>query len=485
LTMNTPAGKILLMLAALSAPWALFAQDAAPAQDYSPSAEPTSVTIGGKKHASVDSVTLGKSTETVESVTLGQNHSTVDSVTLFDHGKSAAKKAAPKKVETPKAAKSSKPSRKKKISSVTPVAVSSATVAAPAVSSSSASLPLPDTVSPSTAAVAATAAQPAAPRTGKGKKSAKKKKISSVTAPAPLPSATTAQSGSVAVSTAEPPLPEYKPPVPEPDPVALLQKRFAKMVDGMKVGRTGSGMRITVGFTGASIAEDFQDITSPIDGSVVALKAELFKWTNKGDSLGAVVSPEVAALIASSPKGKIDKDLGSVYSASRLKAPADGLIVKVNVANGATVYEGDRLLTIARRFYILAKTDRKLFIPLQKGMDAWLTTKKGMKVQVRLTRFSEIEGTGRYMMRLEVVSKETALEPGMVFSGEVVLLDHPQSANIPAAALFTRKGKTYMFTMTEVTPGARDGETMELAGGAQPETEFIYPSSLLDEGAGK
>ena len=445
--------------------------------DISPSAAPTSVT-------------LGHSTTTVESVTLGQKP------------KKAKAAAVPVKAKSSKAAKASaaKAAAARKMTAKKASAVAAAAVVSTATATAS-PLPEPDgPLSPavvSTSTAAAVSPEPGKAKTAKAaKKPLKKKKISSPYVPEAVAVSTGAAPVAVSTGAAQEPVPEPKMISPFPDEpapgaqeavsTAAVQAEFARNFSQLEFGKVqGPGMRISVRFAGTSVAEDFLDITAPFDGKITTLSAKLFQWTGKGDDLGVVASSEMAAMMASSSKGKVDKDMSKVYNIAHLKAPATGLVVKVNVQKGSMVYEGDRLLTVARKFYILAKTAKKLYVPLQKGMDAELTTRDGFKVKARLDRFSEIESTGRYLLRLEVVSRDASLQPGMVFSGEVILVDHPLAAKVPVSALFQHDGKTYLFTMTEVETGMRDEGVMELTSGAQPDGEFIYPASLMKIGRGK
>lgn len=280
-----------------------------------------------------------------------------------------------------------------------------------------------------------------------------------------------------ALGTADEPLPPVSPAAlaksPEPVPLDGLNLKFSE---------AESGMNIYVRFAGTTTAEDLYDVTAPFDGKSKNVKAELFQWVEKGDVLGSLVSEEMMALLNSSSSERSRKETErkwkEIYDMSPVKAPEAGIIVGMEMKEDGSFYEGDRLFLLARKIFIIAKTTNRLYVPLKLDLEGEVRTQDGIKARAVVRKFLPTGVEGQFLMRLEVVSKNKGLQPGMTFQGEFALLERPGVAAVPTDSIVTKDGKQYALTLTPVETGLRDEKRTEVTKGLKGGEILVLPSSI-------
>ncbi|MFA6583853.1 MAG: hypothetical protein WCS77_06105 [Elusimicrobiaceae bacterium] len=245
----------------------------------------------------------------------------------------------------------------------------------------------------------------------------------------------------------------------------------------------GPVVRFYARISGTTTAEGLIDIYAPFDGRVSDLSTELFQWVEKDQLVGVVASVELAAMLdASSEKTKETnrKRWKEMYDFYQLRAPITGIVVGLNVKNRQNVFDQEKLMTIARSIFIIAKTQEKVYITPAPGMLARIKDKDtGIVANAVLRSFTEIGKTGQYQVRLEITDRNWKIRPGMVFDGDLLLYDNPNSAMVPIDALIKKNGRTFLMTMVEVKPGARNEWYTEVSNVFPGET-YIMPDSLLN-----
>jgi len=241
-------------------------------------------------------------------------------------------------------------------------------------------------------------------------------------------------------------------------------------------------MNIYVRFAGTTTAEDLYDVTAPFDGKSRNVKAELFQWVEKGDVLGSLVSEEMMALLNSSSSERSRKETErkwkEIYDMSPVKAPESGIIVGMEMKDDGSFYEGDRLFLLARKIFIIAKTTNRLYVPLKLDLEGEVRTQDGIKARAVVRKFLPTGVEGQFLMRLEVVSKNKGLQPGMTFQGEFALLERSGVAAVPTDSIVTKDGKQYALTLTPVETGLRDEKRTEVSKGLKGGEILVLPSSI-------
>lgn len=273
-------------------------------------------------------------------------------------------------------------------------------------------------------------------------------------------------------------------PLPPSIPGALEKAPENIPLDSLKLkfGEAESGMNIYVRFAGTTTAEDLYDVTAPFDGKSKNVKAELFQWVDKGDVLGNLLSEEMTALLNASSgtrsRKEAEKKWSEVYDMSPVKAPESGIIVGLEMKEDGSFYEGDRLFLLARKIFIIAKTTNRLYVPLQLGLEGEVRTQDGIKARAVVRKFLPTGVDGQFLMRLEVVSKNKGLQPGMTFQGDFALLERPGVAAVPTDAVVTKDGRQYVLTLTPVDTGLRDERRSEVIKGLKGGEIIVLPHSI-------
>lgn len=243
----------------------------------------------------------------------------------------------------------------------------------------------------------------------------------------------------------------------------------------------GPGVRFYCRVSGTSTAEGLLDVFTPVDGRVGDLTAKLFSWVEKDEVLAVVSSVELAAMLdASSSKAKktTRNRWKNMYDYHQIKAPEKGVVVGLYVQNKKNIYEQEKVLTIAKSIFVIAKTNEKVYVPLKPGMLARLTNKDGVTVPAVLRTFMEIGKTGQYQLRLEITDNAWRVRPGMVFDGDLMLTDNPDAAMVPVESIIHKNGRTYLMTLIEVDTGVRNEWYSEVYN-VFPGEIYVEPSSLL------
>lgn len=243
----------------------------------------------------------------------------------------------------------------------------------------------------------------------------------------------------------------------------------------------GPGVRFYCRVSGTSTAEGLIDVFTPVDGRVGDLTAKLFSWVEKDEVLAVVSAVELAAMLdASSSKAKktTRNRWKNVYDYHQIKAPEKGVVVGLYVQNKKNIYEQEKVLTIAKSIFVIAKTNEKVYVPLKPGMLARLANKDGVTVPAVLRTFMQIGKTGQYQLRLEITDNAWRVRPGMVFDGDLMLTDNPEAAMVPVESIIHKNGRTYLMTLIEVDTGVRNEWYSEVYN-VFPGEIYVEPSSLL------
>ncbi|MDD4003829.1 MAG: hypothetical protein PHW69_01330 [Elusimicrobiaceae bacterium] len=241
----------------------------------------------------------------------------------------------------------------------------------------------------------------------------------------------------------------------------------------------GPGVRFYCRVSGTSTAEGLVDVFAPFDGRVGELSAALFNWVDKDQVLGVVASVELSAMMdASSSKNTTRNRWKNMYDYYQVRAPVAGVIVGLYAKNKQDVYEQEKIFTIAKNIYVIAKTGERVYVPLKAGMLAQLKNEDGVTVTAVLRNFVEIGKTGQYQLRLEVTGEAWKIRPGMVFEGDLLLSDNPEAAMVPVESVIHKDGRSYLLSLIEVEPGSRNDWYTEVYN-VFPGEVYITPASLL------
>lgn len=152
---------------------------------------------------------------------------------------------------------------------------------------------------------------------------------------------------------------------------------YTFLIDKYKQIET-TDVTLKVPISGITKAYDEYTIYATFDGQVVYVMCETSDMVKDSQILMKMVTGELAALLKTTrtPEEKkyILKRWKGLFKYSDVKAPERGIVTRIFLKNGDFVKKGDKLLTIARKMKLIAKNDKKMYMPPEQGLNAVVET---------------------------------------------------------------------------------------------------------------
>lgn len=221
-------------------------------------------------------------------------------------------------------------------------------------------------------------------------------------------------------------------------------------------------IKVSIDFEGVTHPYDEYDIKADFDGSVILIYPSNFEIIKASAPLMRIVTGEVAALLKTAKDSQERKDIlrrwKNMFRYSDIKAPTDGIVVKIHVENDSYVKKGDKLITIAKKMRVIAKNTKPLkMIPI-KGLDAIIETASGQRYKASLREFIK-EANDRWRFFLDLESFPN-IKVGERIKGILIVANKTATRVIPNSDIFEYGGKKYI--LVEFEPGLIDENDTEI-----------------------
>ncbi|MDR0784723.1 MAG: efflux RND transporter periplasmic adaptor subunit [Treponema sp.] len=281
---------------------------------------------------------------------------------------------------------------------------------------------------------------------------------------------------------------------------------------------TGCGKKenAPAGGTGAAPVEKpvfAVNTTTSVAGQIsdyIALSGDIVAGTSVdaySDAAGKITRVYVRAgnrVARGDPIAAVDPSKpGMNYIESVVRAPIGGTVIALPAQVGMTISQAVPLARIGgtgleTRVYVAERFISK--VALNQPCDIILDAYPGDTFRGSVKEISPtVDPTSRTMeVRINVSNIESRLKAGMFAKVRIITETKEGVVKIPASAVITRFGETYLFTLntdpddpafqtarkTVVTPGILVDGVLEVREGLEPDSEIVVKGqTLLDDGA--
>jgi|GEM_PF-4206824 hypothetical protein len=237
---------------------------------------------------------------------------------------------------------------------------------------------------------------------------------------------------------------------------------------------------MVIAVKGKYYPQDLVEIVAP-QGGVIKYFFKENERVEKKDKLASILSKELLAIQKTTLKYHEEEieNWSKIYPTSDIYTGTSGFILKFEKENLTEVFEGEKIITIAKKNYLAVENTYKMLVKPLKGSKVLLTSKKtGDKIEALVKSFIEKE-EGFYKFKLAVVSRDTQLILDDEFIGEI-LINKKNITSIDKNTVMTRDGKSYVLTLQEIIPITLEGENLKVKG-LKGGDNVLLPSSLNPE----
>ncbi len=216
--------------------------------------------------------------------------------------------------------------------------------------------------------------------------------------------------------------------------------------------RTITENEVVIKVTGKYYPQDLIENFAPQGGKIKYFVKEGDR-VEKKDKIASMISKELEAIEKVTLKyhDKEVRNWSNIYPTADIFAKKGGFVLKLEKENYADVYEGEKIITIAKQNYLAVENIEKMRIKPIKGTKVLLESKKSdREIEAIIKSFVKKED-GFYKFKLAVVSRNVPLVLDDEFIGEI-LINKENLIEIDKDAVISHKGRNYVLNVQEVTP---------------------------------
>lgn len=210
---------------------------------------------------------------------------------------------------------------------------------------------------------------------------------------------------------------------------------------------------LSVEFSGVTHAYDEYDIRADFDGSVAFVYSSVFDVVRASETALRLVTGEVAALLKTAKDENEKKDIlkrwKNMFRYSDIKIPSDGIITKIHIDRDSYIKKGDKLLTVAKKMRVIARSKNPFYMTPTQGLDGIVEDRAGRKYRVILSNYI-MEDKDKWVFFLDFDAIPD-LKVGEVVKGNLIIKTPTQARVIPNQDIFEYGGKKYI--LIEFEPG--------------------------------
>lgn len=236
----------------------------------------------------------------------------------------------------------------------------------------------------------------------------------------------------------------------------LLFSQAEKIIDLSKIKKV-SVKQITeqdavIKVEGKYYPQDLIEMVAP-QGGKIKYYINAGDRVEKKDKIASIISKELQAIeraTLSYHQDEIDK-WSEIYPTVDILARTGGFILSLDKENYTEVFEGEKIITIAKQNYLTAENVDKMLIKPIKGTKVLLKSEENQKTIDAIVKSFVKKEDGFYKFKLAVISRNVPLVLNDEFSGEIII-NKENLIELDKDAVITHKGRSYVLNVQQVAP---------------------------------